>query len=120
MGELLFIQMHGLQIPGDYVAASKFVDYFFSALLSKYGIRLNVLGQRELLPSHVQAAIEKAEGMTRHNTRYVPSPPQILFLLPPGRSTLNVCAPYASRHEITLAVQSVVQQALEKENFDSS
>ncbi|OJA16699.1 hypothetical protein AZE42_07706 [Rhizopogon vesiculosus] len=74
------------------------------ALLSQHGIRLNVLGQRELLPSHVQAAIEKAEGMTRQNTR----------------SILNVCAPYASRHEITLAVQSVVQQALDKEKVDSS
>ncbi|KIK44282.1 hypothetical protein CY34DRAFT_802782 [Suillus luteus UH-Slu-Lm8-n1] len=74
------------------------------ALLSQYGVRLNVLGHRELLPMHVQVAIDKAEGMTRQNNRAI----------------LNVCAPYASRHEMTLAVQSVVQQALDKGNFDSS
>ncbi|KAG0703769.1 Decaprenyl diphosphate synthase-like protein [Suillus ampliporus] len=74
------------------------------ALLSQYGVRLNVIGHRELLPAHVQVAIEKAEGMTRQNSRAI----------------LNVCAPYASHHEITLAVQSVVQQALDKDNFDSS
>ncbi|KAG1790295.1 Decaprenyl diphosphate synthase-like protein [Suillus plorans] len=74
------------------------------ALLSQYGVRLNVLGHRKLLPVHVQVAIDKAEGMTRQNNRAI----------------LNVCAPYASRHEMTLAVQTVVQQALDKENFDSS
>jgi len=74
------------------------------AFLSQHGIRLHVLGHRELLPSHVQAAVEIAEELTRQNTR----------------SILNVCIPYASRDEITLAVQSVVQQALDKESFDSS
>lgn len=47
--------------------------FLLSALLSHYGVRLNVLGHRELLPMHVQVAIDKAEGMTRQNNRYVPS-----------------------------------------------
>lgn len=41
----------------------------FSELLEQNGIRLNVIGRRELLPPAVQAAIEKAEGMTRNNDK---------------------------------------------------
>lgn len=42
-----------------------------SALLDEHGIRLNVLGRKELLPENVQAAIRKAEEMTRNNDRYI-------------------------------------------------
>ena len=40
-------------------------------ILDKYGVRLNVLGNRSLLPPNVQIAIEKAENMTRHNSACV-------------------------------------------------
>lgn len=40
-------------------------------ILDLHGVRLNVLGERSLLPQRVQAAIEKAESMTRHNTSCV-------------------------------------------------
>ncbi|EAU85142.1 dehydrodolichyl diphosphate synthetase [Coprinopsis cinerea okayama7 len=66
-------------------------------LLDKYGVRLNVLGRKELLPEPVRAAIAKAEDMTRNNKRAI----------------LNVCMPYGSRDEITTAVQSSVQNAME-------
>lgn len=42
-----------------------------SEILDRHGVRLNVLGRRELLPPSVQVAIEKAENMTRHNNVYV-------------------------------------------------
>ncbi|KAH7927801.1 Di-trans-poly-cis-decaprenylcistransferase [Leucogyrophana mollusca] len=66
------------------------------ALLDKYGVRLNVLGNKSLLPPAVQAAVEEAEGLTRHNNKAV----------------LNLCMPYTSRHEITTAVESVVRHGL--------
>jgi len=40
-----------------------------SDLLDEYGVRLNVIGRKELLPATVQNAVEKAENMTRHNER---------------------------------------------------
>ncbi|KAF7965848.1 hypothetical protein HWV62_27421 [Athelia sp. TMB] len=66
-------------------------------LLDTYGVRLNILGKTALLPSFVQAAVAKAEGITRHNKRAI----------------LNICMPYTSSHEITSAVESTVQDALE-------
>ncbi|KAI6139393.1 putative undecaprenyl diphosphate synthase-domain-containing protein [Pisolithus tinctorius] len=73
-------------------------------LLDRYGVRLNVLGKRSLLPPNVQVAIEKAEYMTRHNKAAI----------------LNVCAPYSSKHEITTAVESAVREALESGDMDGS
>lgn len=73
-------------------------------ILDLHGVRLNVLGERSLLPQRVQAAIEKAESMTRHNTS----------------ATLNVCAPYASSHEITKAVEGAVRVALKNGDLDGS
>ncbi|KAK0464443.1 dehydrodolichyl diphosphate synthetase [Desarmillaria tabescens] len=71
-------------------------------LLEEYGVRLNVLGKRELLPKPVREAIRMAENMTRgHN-----------------RSILNICMPYASTDEITTAVQSCVKNALAKDDVD--
>ncbi|KAF9242639.1 putative undecaprenyl diphosphate synthase-domain-containing protein [Melanogaster broomeanus] len=73
-------------------------------MLDKYGVRLNVLGKRDLLPPNVQAAVEKAESMTRHN----------------NSATLNVCAPYASQHEITTAVESAIREAIDAGDLDGS
>ncbi len=41
-----------------------------SDILDEHGVRLNVIGRKELLPVAVQRAVLKAEGMTRTNTRY--------------------------------------------------
>ena len=41
----------------------------FSDLLDEYGVRLNVIGKKSLLPISVQRAVEKAESLTRHNDR---------------------------------------------------
>ncbi|KAF5372885.1 hypothetical protein D9758_001515 [Tetrapyrgos nigripes] len=65
-------------------------------LLDKYGVRLNVIGRTELFPENLQAAVRKAEDITRNNSR----------------SILNLCMPYASRDEITTAVEDSVREAL--------
>lgn len=46
-------------------------QYQYRSILNKYGIKLVVVGNRGMLPDRVKAAAEKAEGMTRHNERYV-------------------------------------------------
>ena len=43
--------------------------HFERQLLDTHGVRLNVLGKRELLPLSVQVAVRKAEDLTRHNDR---------------------------------------------------
>ncbi|KIL66985.1 hypothetical protein M378DRAFT_322594 [Amanita muscaria Koide BX008] len=65
-------------------------------LLDEYGVRLNVIGKRELLPESVQRAVDKAETMTRHNDHAI----------------LNLCMPYTSRDEIATAMQSAVHEAI--------
>ena len=62
-------------------------------MLNKYGARIQVLGQHELLPQDVQDKINRAVGLSRHNDKAV----------------LNVCFPYTSRDEITTAVRKVVE-----------
>ncbi|TFK18866.1 dehydrodolichyl diphosphate synthetase [Coprinopsis marcescibilis] len=66
-------------------------------LLDEYGVRLNVIGRTEMFPEPVQAAIRKAEAMTRQNKR----------------SILNLCMPYTSRDEITTSVETCVRKAVE-------
>lgn len=41
----------------------------FSDLLDEYGVRLNVIGRKSLLPISVQRAVEKAENLTLRNDR---------------------------------------------------
>ncbi|KAF8065388.1 Decaprenyl diphosphate synthase-like protein [Lyophyllum atratum] len=65
-------------------------------LFDQNGVRLQVLGKTELLPESVRMAVRDAEDMTRHNTR-------LLF---------NLCMPYASRDEMTTAVQACVRNAI--------
>jgi ditrans,polycis-polyprenyl diphosphate synthase len=66
------------------------------SLLSRYGVRLNVLGRTELLPPAVRAAVHKAEDMTRTHDRAV----------------LNLCMPYTARDEIAQAVSKTVRAAV--------
>ncbi|KAH8099573.1 undecaprenyl pyrophosphate synthetase [Cristinia sonorae] len=71
-------------------------------LLEEYGVRLNVIGKKDLLPERVLVAVQKAEQLTRNNNRAI----------------LNLCMPYTSRDEMATAVQSAVQHALEKDDDD--
>lgn len=90
-----------------------------SEILDRHGVRLNVLGRRELLPPTVQVAIEKAENMTRHNTAYVCFSSVFTLLEHTAFSAvLNICAPYASQDEITTAVKNVIQEALDTGDLD--
>lgn len=96
-------------------------NMFYSDLLDEYGVRLNVIGKKELLPESVQRAVRKAEDMTRHNNRYVPG------LLLSSRSELtcsksailNLCMPYTSRDEITTAVQTCIRNANSRDSEES-
>ncbi|KAJ3993504.1 Decaprenyl diphosphate synthase-like protein [Lentinula boryana] len=68
-------------------------------LLQEYGVKLNVIGRRTLFPDSVQAAVRKAEDLTKGN----------------NRSILNVCMPYSSRDEMTTAVEECIREALAKD-----
>ncbi|KAI9057870.1 Di-trans-poly-cis-decaprenylcistransferase [Trametes sanguinea] len=72
-------------------------------ILDQYGIRLVVVGHKDMLPERVLAAAEKAEEMTRHNDRAI----------------FNLCMPYTSRDEITTAVHSAIKSRLEDETDDT-
>ncbi|KAI0780720.1 Di-trans-poly-cis-decaprenylcistransferase [Trametes elegans] len=69
-------------------------------ILDQYGIRLVVVGHKDMLPERVLAAAEKAENLTRMNNRAV----------------LNLCMPYTSRDEMTSAVQATIQSHLENDD----
>ncbi|KAI0717621.1 Di-trans-poly-cis-decaprenylcistransferase [Fomitopsis betulina] len=73
-------------------------------LLHQYGVRLHVLGKTSLLPPNVQAAIRKAEELTRDNDRAI----------------LNLCMPYAARNEIATAVDLAIDSALSTETADGT
>ncbi|KAH8831635.1 Decaprenyl diphosphate synthase-like protein [Flagelloscypha sp. PMI_526] len=82
-----------------HLAHKKLVEFAeHGELLDQYGVRLNVVGRKDLLPDFVQASVEKAEALTRKN----------------NRSILNICMPYASRDEMTAAVQSAVRISLDE------
>lgn len=61
-------------------------------LLDRYGVRIRVLGQRELIKPDLLADIDRATELTSRN----------------GDAILNVCFPYTSHDEITTAVRNTV------------
>ncbi|ETN37737.1 di-trans,poly-cis-decaprenylcistransferase [Cyphellophora europaea CBS 101466] len=61
-------------------------------LLDRYGAKIRILGQRELIKPDVLEAVDRAVSMTSRN----------------GDCVLNVCFPYTSREEITNAVRTTV------------
>ena len=61
-------------------------------LLDRYGARVRILGQRELIKPDVLEAVDRAVEMTSRN----------------GNCVLNICFPYTSREEITSAVRDTV------------
>ena len=80
-------------------------NVFYSDLLDEYGVRLNIIGKTEL--------VRKAEDMTRHNYRYVPWASLSIYVKADLLQSviLNLCMPYASRDQITTAVQSCIRNA---------
>ena len=91
---------------------------FPSELLQQYGVRLNVLGKKELLPASVQAAIREAEQLTAKNNRYMLAHYFVCYVASDalghcGSAVLNICMPYASRDDMTSAVEGSVREALE-------
>lgn len=61
-------------------------------LFERYGASVRVLGQRELVATDVLEAIDRAVEITKDNTAAI----------------LNICFPYASRNEITIAIRDTV------------
>lgn len=62
--------------------------------IHKHGIRVSVLGQRDLLPAKVQKAIEYAEGKTSGYDNYY----------------YNIAIAYGSRQEIIMAIKQLAQE----------
>ena len=62
-------------------------------LLERYGARIKILGQRELLKPDVLEAMDRAVEITKGN----------------GNAILNICAPYTSHAEMTSAIQRTVE-----------
>ncbi|ASJ08891.1 UDP diphosphate synthase [Thermococcus siculi] len=75
----------------------KFKELLTDERVHKYGIRVNVLGRKELLPENVRKAAEEAERATRKYSNY----------------TLNIALAYGGRSEIADAVKDIVRDALE-------
>jgi ditrans,polycis-polyprenyl diphosphate synthase len=63
-------------------------------ILDRYGARIQILGQRELIKPDVLEAVDRAVASTAHNNKCV----------------LNVCFPYTSREEITSAIRDTVEE----------
>lgn len=63
-------------------------------LLDRYGARIRILGQRELIKPDVLEAMDRAVKTTEHNNKCV----------------LNVCFPYTSREEITTSIRRTVEE----------
>lgn len=79
-------------------------------LLDRYGARIRILGQRDLLRKDVVEAIDRATEMTRGNKEYVRiSGDYLNKMLTLYSAVLNVCFPYTSRDEITTAIRDTVE-----------
>ncbi|KAI8355427.1 putative undecaprenyl diphosphate synthase-domain-containing protein [Mortierella sp. GBAus27b] len=63
-----------------------------SELVNRYGIGIRVLGDDTLLPEDVRKVVRRAVDLTKKNNRAI----------------LNMCFPYTSREELTMASRSLV------------
>lgn len=86
-------------------------------LLDRYGARIRILGQRNLVKPDVLEAIDRAVELTSRNGKYViPLRDDVILLrrnFSPdrrNRAILNVCFPYTSRNEITTAICETVAE----------
>ena len=74
----------------------KFRELIKDERVHRYGIRVNVIGRKEMLPPNVRKAAEDAERATRKYSNY----------------TLNIALAYGGRSEIADAVREIVRDAL--------
>ncbi|KAG0327749.1 cis-prenyltransferase [Podila horticola] len=74
-----------------------------SELVQRYGIGIRVLGDVSLLPKDVQEVVHRAVELTKKNNRAI----------------LNMCFPYTSRDELTMAARSLVS-GIEAQDLDPS
>jgi ditrans,polycis-polyprenyl diphosphate synthase len=78
-------------------------------LLDRYGAKVRILGQRELIRPDVLVSVDKAVELTKHNGEWV----FFSFIngsgLTSGSAILNICFPYTSRAEITTAIKRTVE-----------
>ncbi|WP_297461707.1 polyprenyl diphosphate synthase [Thermococcus sp.] len=75
----------------------KFKELVEDERVHRYGIRVNVLGRKELLPENVRKAAEDAERATRKYSNYF----------------LNIALAYGGRSEIADAVKDIVRDVQE-------
>lgn len=73
-------------------------------MCDKYGIRIRVLGKRDLLPLDVQQTLREVEEITKNNTRAI----------------LNVCWPYTARDDITHGVRQLVKAGGDPDKIDEA
>ncbi|WP_457742148.1 polyprenyl diphosphate synthase [Thermococcus sp.] len=74
----------------------KFKELLKDERVYRYGIRVNVLGRKELLPERVRKAAEEVERATKRHSNYI----------------LNIALAYGGRSEITDAVRDIVKDVL--------
>ncbi|KAG0352785.1 cis-prenyltransferase [Podila minutissima] len=74
-----------------------------SEMVRQYGIGIRVLGDVSLLPKDVQEVVHRAVELTKKNNRAI----------------LNMCFPYTSRDELTMAARSLVS-GIEAQDLDPS
>jgi tritrans,polycis-undecaprenyl-diphosphate synthase [geranylgeranyl-diphosphate specific] len=79
----------------------KFVSVLSDERVKKYRIRVQMVGDRSLLPDDLLAAIEAAENATRDNTGF----------------TLNIALAYGGRNEIVLAAREILSE-VERKSID--
>ncbi|CAG99812.1 ditrans,polycis-polyprenyl diphosphate synthase [Kluyveromyces lactis] len=63
-------------------------------LAEQYGIKVQIIGDRSLLPADVLKEVELAEEITMNNSRAV----------------LNICFPYTGREEIVHSIQGIMKE----------
>ncbi|WP_297420413.1 polyprenyl diphosphate synthase [Thermococcus sp.] len=71
----------------------KFKELMVDERVHKYGMRVNILGRKELLPENVRKAAEEVERATRKYMNYI----------------LNIAIAYGGRSEIVDAVKDIVR-----------
>jgi tritrans,polycis-undecaprenyl-diphosphate synthase [geranylgeranyl-diphosphate specific] len=72
----------------------KFVGVLSDERVKKYKIRVQMVGDRSLLPKDLQAAINTAEEATKNNTGF----------------NLNIALAYGGRNEIVLAAREILAE----------
>ncbi|BAA30702.1 polyprenyl diphosphate synthase [Pyrococcus horikoshii] len=74
----------------------KFRELVTDKRVHEYGVRVNVIGRKELLPKSVRDAVEEAERATRKYNNYI----------------LNVALAYGGRSEIVDAVKDIARDVI--------